>query len=228
MAAYNDRLLPGSPHLYHLDYIWRVDHNQGLGLRFPFGGPVLNGLEVAPTSDKEIAIEHEKELAASTEDPRSPTATARLRYAWSHALRVIGTDRRGPYLGLTRRFLLILLVMLLVIAGIVVLVVQLVSGSKDSSPQLEMTPLTDLGRHYALSNGGVDPSTNLTLTVDLIPTLARTTHLRLKEQSGTFYYYFFFQKVNDTGGAGRAIRFRRRIGRRRPEKEATTIAQIED
>lgn len=177
----------------------------------------MNELEGAPTSDKEIVIEHENELAASTEDPRSPTATARLRYAWSHALRVIRADRRGPYLGLTRRFFLILLVMLLVIAGIVVVVVQLVSGNEDSSPQQEVNPNTDLGRHYTLTNVGVDPSTNLSLTADLIPTSARAMHLRLKAQNGTFHHHFSYEKVNDTGGRGEPFGFGGAVGEGDPK-----------
>lgn len=130
MAAHNDLSLSTTPHPCHPDYIWPVDSNQGPKVRYPFGDPALNGIEVALAYEKEVAIAHEKKLPLA---PRSSTAWSRIKHAWSQVCQLVRADRRGPFFGLTRRLFLILVVTALVIAGIVVLVVKLVSERAKSS-----------------------------------------------------------------------------------------------
>lgn len=202
MAAYGERPLPATPHPYHPDYIWPVDLNQGLEARYPCGDPFLNGLEVAPASEKEVAIAHEIEFAASIRAQRSSTVQQRLRSLWPQAGKLLGAERKGPFLGLPRRLFIILFVTALVIAGLVILAVKLVSRSAiKSSSQPEVDPIRDLRAYYTLRNTGLDPNVNLSLTADINGTSEQGSHPRLEEQellNRSHYQEYAFDWLNNS------------------------------
>lgn len=166
MAAENNKPLPATPRWalpYHPDYIWPVTGNQSPEVRYSFGDSTLNNLQVVPATEKEGAGPDEKEVALHNANSKTRWYE-RLTRRWKRFRELIGANRRGPYLGLTRRLFVILVLKALVIGGIIVLLLKLVSsGAKKASAPAEIDPYRRQGIIHCSIRGRTRIPTNLLL-----------------------------------------------------------------